>query len=81
MDKAEVVTVYAFQQYDAMKKAFVIAPFKVPRKLVSKFGGRLLEGTAEDVSVTDLNHRGEYRRIATGWRELPDDDAPDTCIG
>ena len=31
---------------------------------------RVLEGTGEDVPLSELDAQGRYRRIATGWGEL-----------
>lgn len=69
MEAVETVTVYAFRVVDIEADHF--ASFKAPRELIhERFGGQVLEGTGEEVSVEDLDAHGRYRRIATGWGAL-----------
>lgn len=71
MDSAESVTVYNFCTFDLSVKAMRVAHGKAPRELiVARFGGEVLEGTAELVSAADLDAQGLYRRVATGWGDL-----------
>jgi hypothetical protein len=71
MDAADKVTVYAFQVFDAARERYRIAPFKAPRELVtSRFGGEVLQGTSESVPSDDLDERGRFRRVPSGWGAL-----------
>lgn len=68
---SRTVTVYAFRTPEAGLEGFGIARFKAPREaVVSRYHGEVLEGTAEEVPVAELDAEGRYRRIATGWGEL-----------
>lgn len=65
------VTVYAFRLPEPTAECPSIAAFKAPRDdIEQRYGGEVLEGTAESVPVDELDADGRYRRIATGWGEL-----------
>ena len=65
------VTVYAFHLPEPSLECPSIAGFKAPRDAIeSRFGGEVLEGTAESVPADELDAEGRYRRVATGWGEL-----------
>ncbi len=69
MAAVDTVTVYAFLVRDV--ETDHPAAFKAPRHLiVQRFGGTVLEGTAEEVPADELDAHGRYRRIATGWGVL-----------
>lgn len=71
MDEVQTVTVYAFHLPGEDAEVFEHAPFKATRDvIVQTYGGRVLEGTAEDVEIEALDAQGRYRRIATGWGAL-----------
>lgn len=71
MDAVPTVTVYAFSVVDIDVEADHFASFKAPRHVIGeRFGGTVLEGTGEEVSIEDLDEQGRYRRIATGWGVL-----------
>lgn len=71
MVEVRTVTVYAFHTVEGEVETFMHAPFKATREaIVSRYGGRVLEGTAEHVDADQLDAQGRYRRIATGWGEL-----------
>jgi hypothetical protein len=43
-------------------------PFKATREdIESRHGGRIIEGTGEDVAQTVLDCKGGYQRQASGW--------------
>jgi hypothetical protein len=66
----DAVTVYAFEAYDASLLEFAHAPYKATLETIKRLGGRVLLGTDEEVSASELNSRGEWRRVATGWGDL-----------
>ncbi len=71
MDHSNTVKVYSFATFAVDIDAKRISTFKAPREIiVSRFGGDVLEGTAQEVSSTDLDEHGRYRRTATGWGAL-----------
>jgi len=72
MSEDKTVTVYNFQVIGLRPESPTVSTFKASRVLIQqKFKGQVLEGTGEDVSITELDAEGRYRRIATGWGELP----------
>lgn len=72
MDKEAVVTVYSFRVQRFPPELASHANFKATRELIlHKFKGDVLEGTGEEVLVAELDAEGRFRRIATGWGELP----------
>lgn len=65
--EASNVTVYSFDVFEADGRSFM--PFKATRAdIESRYNGAILDGTAEVVSVTDLDEQGHYRRWS-GWTE------------
>lgn len=45
---------------------------KAPREvIVERFAGEVMEGTGEDVPLSELDGEGRFCRVATGWGELP----------
>ncbi len=71
MHEHDVVTVYSFLVQSFPPEMATQARFKAPRALIiQKFQGQVLEGTAEQVPISELDAEGRYRRIATGWGEL-----------
>lgn len=64
-------TVYAFLMLEQGVELSRLAPFKATREAIeSRFGGCLLEGTAQSVDPDDLDEFGRYVRRPTGWGEL-----------
>jgi hypothetical protein len=64
-------TVYAFMSFEQSVENPSMAPFKATREaIVSRYLGRVLEGTAEQVETDALDPQGRYHRVATGWGEL-----------
>jgi hypothetical protein len=71
MEQRETVKVYSFQVFDIHASGFRIAKHKATREAIgSRFGGEVLEGTAQEVSPAELDEQGRFRRVATGWGEL-----------
>lgn len=71
MGEVETVTVYAFRLLESDPEDFRLAAFKATREaVVEQHGGEVLEGTAEEVALDQLDSQGRYRRIATGWGAL-----------
>ena len=71
MEHTATVKVYSFQVFDIHSSGFRVAKHKATREAIaSRFGGEVLEGTAQEVSPAELDEHGRFRRIATGWGEL-----------
>lgn len=72
MNTPDLVTVFNFSQFERGSDAPVVAPYKAPRDIIEKtLKRKVLEGTGEQVARDALDSEGRYRRIATGWGELP----------
>jgi hypothetical protein len=71
MRHQDIVTVYSFLVQSFVPEATMHSSFKAQRDvIVDKYGGQVLEGTAEEVSLSELDSEGRFRRVATGWGEL-----------
>jgi len=71
MTSTSTVTVYNFKVFDGNAENPRVMGFKAPRAVIeSRFGGEILEGTAESVSLSELDDTGCFRRLRTGWGEL-----------
>jgi hypothetical protein len=71
MEQGQTVKVYSFRVFDINANGLRVAKHKATRDaIVSRFGGEVLEGTAQDVPSAELDEQGRFRRIATGWGEL-----------
>lgn len=72
MNTPDLVTVFNFSQFERGSDVPVVSPYKAPRDIIEKTLKRnVLEGTGEQVPRDTLDSEGRYRRIATGWGELP----------
>lgn len=71
MEQTETVTVFSFRVFDTESRDMRLSRYKAPRDVIARLGGEALEGTSEHVSHAELDKQGRYRRIATGWGELP----------
>jgi hypothetical protein len=68
---ASPVTVYAFLKLDDSIETPVVAPFKATREaILRRYGGQVLEGTAERVDADALDAEGRLVRVPTGWGDL-----------
>ncbi len=71
MEQRDTVKVYSFRVFDLDTNSFRIARHKATREAIaSRLGGEVLDGTGEEVAAAELDERGRFRRIATGWGEL-----------
>jgi hypothetical protein len=71
MTAPHTVTVYNFQLLDEGIEVPHQAKFKATRELIATLhNARILEGTDEQVPVSELDAVGRFRRVATGWGEL-----------
>lgn len=71
MPSNDTVRVFAFEEFHADSGTFRLARHKAPRHLIERWNARPIEGTGEDVSTAELDEAGRFRRLATGWGELP----------
>lgn len=73
MKPSELVTVFNFSQFERGSDLPVVAPFKATREnITGTLKCQVLEGTGEEVPRHALDGAGRFRRVATGWGELPD---------
>ena len=71
MEHRVTTKVYHYRVYDAAHKAWRVSRHKATRDAIAKhLDGDLLEGTAQEVAADELDERGQYRRLATGWGEF-----------
>jgi len=71
MRENRTVTVYSFQTVGFWPQMVKSPDFKATREtILLKFQGEVLEGTGQEVALTELDAEGRYRRVATGWGEL-----------
>lgn len=71
MDSVQTVKVYSFRVLERVPETYRVSSFKAPRQaIVERYRGEVLEGTGEEVDVTELDAHGRYRRVATGWGAL-----------
>jgi hypothetical protein len=65
------ITVYSFYIFEHGFESARVSPCKAPRDVILKtFHGDPIESTAQSVEPEDLDARGCYRRLPTGWGEL-----------
>jgi hypothetical protein len=71
MIESNAVKVFNFWTFDRTVETPTLAPFKATREAIAThWNGRVAEGTEQFVDESDLDRRGRYRRIASGWGEL-----------
>lgn len=72
MKTADQVTVFNFSQFESGSDLPVVSTYKATRDtIVNTLRCQVLEGTGEEVPRHALDGRGRFRRVATGWGELP----------
>jgi hypothetical protein len=47
-----------------------VAPYKATLDHIKALGGDPMPGTEEGVAADEIDAKGRYRRVATGWGEL-----------
>ena len=71
MEASTQVKVYNFWTYDKGTESPSLAPYKATREAIAQLWfGKVADGTEQVVTFADLDAKGRYRRIATGWGEL-----------
>jgi hypothetical protein len=71
LDETSTVKVYNFWTYDKGTESPSLAPYKATREAIAQvWRGRLADGTEQVVPLAELDAKGRYRRVATGWGEL-----------
>ncbi len=76
MSLERTVTVYGYRPRFEPDLASHSWRYKAPRELiVGALNAEVIEGTQEEVPASELDSRGRFCRLATGWGELPDDAA------
>ncbi|MBC7939170.1 MAG: hypothetical protein H7Z19_05300 [Chitinophagaceae bacterium] len=70
MSSQQMITVYSFRAYGGHAEMPLIGEFKAALETIKALGGEPVEGTAEQVARSELDERGRYRRIATGWGDM-----------
>ncbi len=66
--KPSNVTVYSFDVVGTDGRCYM--PFKATREeITARYRGRIIEGTAEVVPLSELDGEGRYRRWGGGWTE------------
>jgi hypothetical protein len=71
MDLQTKITVYSFYIFEHGFECARVAPCKAPRQtILDLFRGDPIESTAQSVDAEELDSRGCYRRLPTGWGEL-----------
>lgn len=72
MKTADHVTVFNFCQFESGSDQPVVSTYKATRDtIVNALRCQVLEGTGEEVPRDALDGKGRFRRVATGWGELP----------
>ena len=66
------VTVFHFGMREPGSDVPVVSSFKATREtIVNTLKCEVQEGTGEEVPRHALDAKGQFRRVATGWGELP----------
>jgi hypothetical protein len=72
MNTPDLVTVFYFSKFEFGSDALAMSSYKATRETIEKtHKGKVLEGTGEKVPRDAVDGEGRYRRVATGWGELP----------
>lgn len=64
------VLVFNFRLVDGHVENRHVAPYKATLDSIRALGGEPMPGTEEGVAADEVDSKGRYRRIATGWGEL-----------
>jgi|GEM_PF-1500669 len=73
MKSSDLVTVFHFGLHEPGSDVPAVSAYKATRDtIVNSLKCEVLEGTGEQVPRDALDARGRFRRVATGWGELPE---------
>ena len=73
MKTSDFVTVFNYSQFELGSDAPAVSSYKATREtIVTELKREVMEGTGEVVPLHALDGKGRYRRVATGWGELPE---------
>ncbi len=64
------VTVFNFRLPEGHVENQHVAPYKATLARIKDLGGEPMPGTEEGVAADEIDAKGRYRRVATGWGEL-----------
>ena len=71
MEESTPVKDYNFWTCEKGTESPMLAPYKATREAIAELWfGRVADGTEQVVTTADLDAKGRFRRIATGWGEL-----------
>jgi hypothetical protein len=70
MHEEDSAEVYAFRVNEGCFELSHTSSFKATRDTIQALGGELLPGTKQWVPTSELDERGLYRRMNTGWGDL-----------
>lgn len=71
MTQFNTVTVFSFHTFPLGTELPQLARFKATLDTIQSLNGAVLQGTAQVVEKSMLDAEGCYRRLASGWGELP----------
>jgi hypothetical protein len=72
MKIADLVTVFQFSEFESGSDKPVVSTYKATRDtIVNALRCQVVEGTGEEVARVAIDSKGRFRRVATGWGELP----------
>jgi len=72
MNTIDLVTVFYFSRFELGSQTPAISSYKATRETIeTRLKGKVLEGTGEKVPRDAIDREGRFRRIATGWGDLP----------
>jgi hypothetical protein len=66
-----MVTVYNFRVWDQTLGAYVVQPLKSPAERIKQIGGEIIEGTAEQVELSNLDKHERYDPWHDGIKMRP----------
>jgi hypothetical protein len=64
------IAVFNFRLAEGHHENRHVAPYKATLERIQALGGEPMPGTEEYVAAEDIDAKGRYRRVATGWGEL-----------
>ncbi len=65
-----LVRVYNFRVFSGHVESPTLVSYKATLPAIARMDGEALAGSAQEVSVSDLDPQGCYRRVNTGWGAL-----------